>query len=419
MTDVLTVGALGSLLLTRWKLIVAFVVLGVGAGVTYGMLAPPTYTSKAVLFVIATPADKDGYYQAAQFAEKRAATYPALLTAPEVLDRTRTALDLDLSASALIPMLTATNPTDSSLVEVAATAATPALAQQLAGTAAQYLADYAVDLEDSGTKVGAVTIKMAVPAREPQYPSTPSPMVLAVLGGLVGGALGVVAALTANAWRRRPRSGGDGKAALYAEAAPGGPTDTNADGRSEHHAASGGAHVAGHTAQAPPATPSYDPSDARPAAAPGSQPATDGSPSGTAAPIHTPRKRKRRRAHAPAGPARAQDVVVAPHHTAGAAAPESVVSASVSDDVPAATVAEVSPAPAGIDTPADAGDHDHEGVDGNGAPVQNGRPAPSIGQPVSSGGPSARGGSFLRGTGVFSPRKGSATGRPHTSPRGQ
>ncbi len=44
MTDVLTVGALGSMLLTRWKLIVAFVVLGVGAGVAYGMLAPATYT---------------------------------------------------------------------------------------------------------------------------------------------------------------------------------------------------------------------------------------------------------------------------------------------------------------------------------------------------------------------------------------
>ena len=150
MTDVLTVGALGNVLLSRWKMLVAFVVLGVVAGIAYGMTAPSTYTAKAVLFVIATPAEKDGYYQAAQFAEKRAATYPALLTAPEVLDRTRSSLGLDMPASALIPMLTATNPTDSSLVEVAATAGTPELASQLAGTAAQNLADYAVDLEASG-----------------------------------------------------------------------------------------------------------------------------------------------------------------------------------------------------------------------------------------------------------------------------
>lgn len=200
MTDVLTVGALGSVLMSRWKMLVAFVVLGVGAGVVYGILAPARYESKAVLFVIAGPADKDGYYQAAQFAEKRAATYPALLAAPAVLDRTRTQLDLDLTAAALLPMLTATNPIDSSLVEVAASADTPKLAQQLAGTAAQNLADYAVELEDSGEKADAVTVKLAVPARLPQYPSSPSPTVLGGLGGLAGGALGVVAALTANAW---------------------------------------------------------------------------------------------------------------------------------------------------------------------------------------------------------------------------
>ena len=216
MTDVLTVGALGNVLLTRWKMLVAFVVLGVLAGIAYGMASPSTYTSKAVLFVIATPADKDGYYQAAQFAEKRAATYPALLTAPEVLDRTRSSLGLDMPASALIPMLTATNPTDSSLVEVAATAGTPELAAQLAGTVAQNLADYAIDLEDSGNNRGAVTIKLAVPAREPQYPSSPSPLMLGALGGLAGGALGIIAALTTNALRRRPRSAG-GEAAVPAD----------------------------------------------------------------------------------------------------------------------------------------------------------------------------------------------------------
>ncbi len=208
MTDVLTVGALGSVLLARWKLLVAFVLLGVAAGVSYGIFAPASYTSKAVLFVIAAPADKEAFYPAAQFAEKRAATYPALLSAPQVIERTRAALNLDLPAPMLIPMLTATNPTASSLIEVTATASTPKLAQDLAGTAARYLADYAVTLEDNGTKVGAVSIEMAVPAREPTSPSSPSPMVLGALGGLAGGAIGVVTALVANAMRRRnPRDG--------------------------------------------------------------------------------------------------------------------------------------------------------------------------------------------------------------------
>jgi capsular polysaccharide biosynthesis protein len=424
MTDVLTVGALGSMLLTRWKLIVAFVVLGVGAGVAYGMLAPATYTSKAVLFVIATPADKDGYYQAAQFAEKRAATYPALLNAPEVLDRTRTALDLDMPASALIPMLTATNPTDSSLVEVSATAGTPELAQQLAGTAAQYLADYAVDLEDSGTKVGAVTIKMAVPAREPQYPSSPSPMVLGALGGLAGGALGVVAALTANAWKRRPRGDGMGKAdAVSTPVVSAGPTDAGAAGHVGHAPASGGAHAAGHPPPTPAAAPADDDTDADPRPGDGitgppraaqvdeerlPEPRTTalntGSATARTVPATHPRKRKRRLAHAPAGPVRVENGVSAPA-SAGSPATDDAAEPAV----PATAEAEAAPAPDDIRS-ADAPDDD-----GDGRPTpQNGRPAPTNGQPVADPGPPAG-----VGTGTKAPRTGWSLGRARTSARGR
>ncbi|HYN65800.1 MAG TPA: Wzz/FepE/Etk N-terminal domain-containing protein [Ornithinibacter sp.] len=422
MTDVLTVGALGSMLLTRWKLIVAFVVLGVGAGMAYGMLSPASYTSKAVLFVIATPADKDGYYQAAQFAEKRAATYPALLSAPEVLDRTRTALDLDLPASALIPMLTATNPTDSPLVEVAATAGTPVLAKELAGTAAQYLADYAVDLEESGTNVGAVRITMAVPAREPQYPSSPSPLVLGALGGLAGGALGVIAALLTNAWKRRPRSAGDGKAPAAVPAASGGAPDSSAAGHSGHATTTGGAPAAGHTAPTPSAAPADDehanrqrasvggpagpppqaPVDAPVSTEPGGSPRPTGSATGTMVSGTPARKRKRRRAHAPAGPARVDAV----RAVATGGAPVFDDSAAPSDDH--------TPAPAADVTRAD------DGADGNQGPApQDVRPAPSNGQPATGGAPPARGGPPVSGLGAPAPRKGSLVGRLRTSARGR
>lgn len=265
MTDVLTVGALGSVLLTRWKTIAMFVLMGLLGGVAYGLLAPASYTSKAVLFVIAAPSEKDGYYQATQFAEKRAATYPALLTAPEVLERTRAKLDLDMPASALIPLLTATNPTDSSLVEVAASAPAPQRAQQLAGSAAEFLADYAVELEANGTKAGSVTIKMAVPARTPKYPSSPSSLVLGALGGLSGAALGVITVLFLNAVRRRPRLGG-------------GSTRQSAAG----------------------ATLEGDPT--------GPKPSRDSSDTNEEGHPRTGRQRKHRRAHAAAGPVVADDI---------------------------------------------------------------------------------------------------------------
>jgi capsular polysaccharide biosynthesis protein len=318
MTDVLTVGALGSVLLSRWKMLVIFVVAGMAVGVGYGMLAPATYTSKAVLFVIAGPADKDGYYQAAQFAEKRAATYPALVSAPQVIDRTTAQLQLDLPESAVISMLSANNPTDSPLVEVAATAGNPKLAQDLADTAADYLASYAVELEASATKQAAVTIKKAVPAREPRYPSSPSPMVLGALGALAGGALGVVAALVSTAWRRRPRRPAEVSAIDLAGAGasvgprpldPHPPTlsSTQADGTAEP------------AEDVPGAAPADLPDTAQPGPAPASTAGWPEAPAATPGPSESPRThavaghvRRWRRAHAPAGPARVDGLVAEP-----------------------------------------------------------------------------------------------------------
>jgi tyrosine-protein kinase len=301
MTDVLTVGALGSVLLARWKLIVTFVVTGLVAGATYGMLAPATYTSKAVLFVIAGPADKDGYYQAAQFAEKRAATYPALLSAPQVIDRTRERLQLNLPPATVISMLSASNPTDSSLVEVAATAGNPQLAQDLADTAADYLASYAVELEATATKQTAVRITKAVPAREPQFPSSPSPMVLGALGGLAGAALGVVAALVSTARRRRPRRSADVSAIDLGGAASGpsgGPRPRDPHPPTVSTRMTGTAEPADDD----PAQPAADwVGAAEPTDAPSSTPDQPGAPRSHAV---AGRVRRWRRAHAPAGPAR-------------------------------------------------------------------------------------------------------------------
>ncbi len=203
MTDVLTVSDLGSTLLGRWRLLLVMALTGLAVGLGLGAVSPETYTTKAVLIVMAGPADEAGYYQAAQFAEKRAATYPTLITSPEVLDRTATELDLTMSAGALTRVVTATNPTDTPLVEVSATASTPAMARDIADTAADNLADYAVQLEETGSRITTVTIQKAVPAREPVAPSSPGSSLLGGLGLLTGGALGVVLALVLRTVRGR------------------------------------------------------------------------------------------------------------------------------------------------------------------------------------------------------------------------
>jgi capsular polysaccharide biosynthesis protein len=225
MTDVLTVSDLGSTLLKRWRLLLVMALTGLAAGLGLGAVSPETYTTKAVLIVMAGPENEAGYYQAAQFAEKRAATYPTLITSPEVLDRTASELDLTMSAGALTRAVTATNPTDTPLVEVSATASTPKMARDIADTAADNLADYAVQLEETGSRITTVTIQKAVPAREPSAPSSPGSSLLGGLGLLTGGALGVVLALVLRTVRGR----GPASAAAAAQPAAAPPAPESAE----------------------------------------------------------------------------------------------------------------------------------------------------------------------------------------------
>ncbi|WP_377644490.1 YveK family protein [Oryzobacter terrae] len=217
MTEVLTVGALGSTLLRRWKLIALLAVLGAVAGTAYGVVSPKAYTAKAVLIVMAGASDQSGFYQAAQFAEKRAATYPTLVTAPEVVDATRESLDLPYTSTALLGMVTATNPTDTPVVEIAATSPSPTEAKEIADSIADNIADYAIELERSGARNTSVTIQKAVPAREPTSPTSPSSTILGGLGLLAGGAFGVLVALVLRsipARRRDPAASGAERGSL-------------------------------------------------------------------------------------------------------------------------------------------------------------------------------------------------------------
>ena len=238
MTEVLTVGALGSTLMRRWKLIAVLAVLGAVAGTAYGVVSPKAYTAEATLIVYAASSDNSGIYQAAQFAEKRAATYPVLVTAPEVVDATRETLDLPYSSTALLAMVTATNPTDTPQVKVAATSEFPAEAKEIADSIADNIAEYAIELEKSGARNTSVTIQKAVPAREPTSPTSPSPSILGALGFLAGGAGGVLLALLLRSLpsRRRDhvRSGDEGGLAPRPAAGP----STGASGSSSTAASS-------------------------------------------------------------------------------------------------------------------------------------------------------------------------------------
>ena len=178
---------------------------------------------------MAGASENSGFYQAAQFAEKRAATYPTLVTAPEVVDATRESLDLPYSSTALLAMVTATNPTDTPLVEVAAMSQSPTEAKEIADSIADNIADYAIELERSGARNTSVTIQKAVPAREPTSPTSPSPSILGALGLLAGGAGGVLLALVLRSLPGRrgdpARTGDEGGAP---EAGPAGSDGTRA-----------------------------------------------------------------------------------------------------------------------------------------------------------------------------------------------
>jgi capsular exopolysaccharide synthesis family protein len=176
-----------------WWLSVAGLIVGAGSALLLSLLQTPLYTSTTQLFVSTRDsASTSEVFQGSQFSQQRVASYARLLMGEELASRVVQRLDLETSPRELRSTISATAVTDTVLIDVAVTHASPEQAQRIAEAVGEEFIDFVSDLEDTaagGPSLVRVTVTNTPEvAAEPSSPMTVRNVALGAVVGLLGGA---------------------------------------------------------------------------------------------------------------------------------------------------------------------------------------------------------------------------------------
>jgi succinoglycan biosynthesis transport protein ExoP len=197
----------------NWKLLVSVIVVVVGAVGAILVTEKPSYTATAELFVgtnaTGSSVEVEQAYDGGLLAVARVASYVPLVTTPEVMNAVIKDLDLHESRTALQNQITASAPTNTVLVRIAASENSAALAKSIANTTGEEFADYANKLEaPEPTIQSPLDVRVVSSATLPGNPTSPRTKLDLVLAVLLGCALGLVAVLIRERVDRRVRDHG-------------------------------------------------------------------------------------------------------------------------------------------------------------------------------------------------------------------
>lgn len=182
----------------RWILLsVPAVCIALAAAVTF--TATPRYTSTVQLFVSAQNAnngDFNNIYQGGLFTQQRVQSYVAIIGSPRVARPIVEGLGLDESPEEVASKLSASTPTNTTLIDVAATDEDPRRAQRIAASAGSAFIAVIRELEapmDGGSS--AVKLSVSRPATYPDGPSSPNKRRNLAIGLFFGAVLAAALAL--------------------------------------------------------------------------------------------------------------------------------------------------------------------------------------------------------------------------------
>lgn len=178
------------ILLKRWKLIVAAVLLVVGATVWYTMQLDPVYETRARIFL--STENRDGEAGPYVITRQDLNTYIELLGSPVVMEPLREELGIEPGTAVSV---TGVVSEETNILGIVATAPTGQLAADLANAAGPALADIGGDysplLASAGQRVESTSITAAGVPGAPVSPNMTQNVALAILAGLALG-LGLV-----------------------------------------------------------------------------------------------------------------------------------------------------------------------------------------------------------------------------------
>jgi capsular exopolysaccharide synthesis family protein len=195
----------------RWRVIpiVTLLVVALAAGITYTM--PKAYESQLQFFVSTVDTSNNSQLaQGSNFLQQRVKSYSQLISAPVVLEPVVKRLGLEITPDQLGANVSANIPTDTVLIDVTVTYASPRRAQAIAEAISEEFPKTVADLEKVSTN-GSSPVKVTV-TRSPTFNShavSPKPIRNLALGLVLGLCLAVAVALLRHALDTRVRSKDD------------------------------------------------------------------------------------------------------------------------------------------------------------------------------------------------------------------
>ncbi|GAB3357152.1 YveK family protein [Modestobacter lapidis] len=192
-----------------WPTWVGVTVAALVVAVGVVLISPPSYQATARVFVASLGEGTSG----SQFVNQRVASYPDVARSSAVLGPVIEDLDLAESVAALRSRVSASNPADTSQIDIAVTAADAGRAAEVANAVAEQFGTVVEQLERPGTGEPPVELTVTDPATAPSAPVSPDPGLLLPLGLLVGLALGAAAAIVRSRRDTRLYTGADVRSA--------------------------------------------------------------------------------------------------------------------------------------------------------------------------------------------------------------
>lgn len=180
----------------RWRILVAFLVLGVAAAGLLTTQMTPSYRATTQLFVAFANTSTDdtalSLSQGNLFAANRVKSYPDLVSSPLVLAPAISELSLDESAQELAERVSAQVPPNTVLIEVYADDESPVRAAAIANAVAKNLITVVEDLDRiKASDISPVRVSLTREAVPPASPRSPVPVLNLAAGLVIGLTLGL------------------------------------------------------------------------------------------------------------------------------------------------------------------------------------------------------------------------------------
>lgn len=211
----------------HWWVIVLTTVLGLAVAGAWTLIVPKVYQADATGVVQLAGGSGAGDEIVAQnLALSKVVTYVEYGSSRAVAERTIETLGLETTPEALVASVTVTNPDDTPIIRVTASAGTPELARDIASVWLDSMVAQIQEVEgglaptepvldengvviDPGTTAPFISLVPIDSARLPTAPVSPNSRLALVLGALVGLALGLGYALVRHSLDRRIRRAED------------------------------------------------------------------------------------------------------------------------------------------------------------------------------------------------------------------